>query len=225
MRITESFLYLMSACAVFLAASEPAFAAGFDLFIDPSFGSTENTGSTSLVRFEFSEDQTTDVLTLTFTNTTPLSIGSRLTAVGLEVPKWLIDPLSATLIVTDDYFDTLTFDANVSPGWLDAPGGYDWMITAESEFLGGSPRGAPLAGESASVVLNLGNTALSPADLAIGFRLFYTSQTNRSVIGRFQSVGPNVELSDKVSGGVPEPGTLVLLCLGAVAFIRPSRSR
>ncbi|MBI3834512.1 MAG: PEP-CTERM sorting domain-containing protein [Planctomycetes bacterium] len=217
---------ILTLCLLALIPSSAAFAEGFDLVIDPSFGSTENTGSTADVHFEFSDDASGDLLTLTFTNTTPLSIGSRLTAVGLEVPRWIINPTATTLIGPGTYFDTLTYNASIPPGWLNAPGGYDLMFTADGEFLGGgSPVGAPQAGQSASIVLRLGDTSLTPHDLSVGFQQFYNSQTDRFIIGRFQSIGPHGDGSDKVGGSVPEPATILLIALGGVAFACRRRFR
>jgi hypothetical protein len=198
-------------------------ARGFELFIDPSFGSTDNTGSTATLTFEFSEHGTDDLLKLIIMNTTSPKIGSKLTAVGLELPDWLIDPPSLVLGIGEAYFDTLTFNESVSPAWLDAPGGYDLVISSEGNFLGGNPNRAPTAGARESIMLSLGDTGLTPDQLEIRFFDFFTDFAGRSVIGRFQSVGPDGELSDKVGGGVPEPATIILLALGGLALLRRSR--
>jgi PEP-CTERM motif len=192
----------------------------FELIIDPSFGSTENTGSTATLTFEFSEYGSDDLLTILIANTTPPKIGSRLTAVGLELPDWLIQSPSLVVPQGTAYFDTLTFNDSMSPGWLDAPGGYDLVITSEGNFLGGNPNGAPTAGAQESVMLSLGDTGLTPQQLDMRFFDFFTDFTGRSVVGRFQSVGPNGQLSDKVGGSVPEPATVILLALGGLALLR-----
>ena len=192
----------------------------FELIIDPSFGSTENTGSTATLTFDFSENGTDDVLTILIANTTRPSIGSKLTAVGLELPDWLIQPPSLVVPQGTAYFDTLTFNDSMSPGWLNAPGGYDLVITSEGNFLGGNPNGAPTAGAQESVILSLGDTGLTPQQLDMRFFDFFADFAGRSVIGRFQSVGPNGQLSDKVGGGVPEPATIILLALGGITLLR-----
>jgi len=203
-----------------LAAQAPA----FDLFIDPRFGSTEDTGSTARLTFDFSEHGTEDLLRILIENTTPQKIESKLTAVGFELPDWLIQPPSLVPGVAGSYFDTLTFNDSVSPGWLDAPGGYDLMITGEGSFLGGNPNGAPTAGARESILLSLGDTSLTPDQLDMRFHDFYTEFDGRSAIGRFQSVGPDGERSDKVGGGVPEPASVILLALGVIALVRPRRT-
>jgi hypothetical protein len=205
---------------VSLAAQAPA----FDLLIDPQFGSTENTSSTAKLTFDFSEHGDEDLLRILIENTTSPKIGSKLTAVGLELPDWLIQPPSLVLGVNGSYFDTLTFNDSVSPGWLDAPGGYDLMITGDGSFLGGNPNGAPTSGTRESILLSLGDTGLTPDQLDMRFHDFYTELDGRSAIGRFQAVGPDGERSDKVGGGVPEPASVILLALGAIALLRPRRT-
>ena len=190
------------------------------LFIDPSYGSTENTGSTATLTLEFSEQGADDYLTLIIENTTPTEIGSKLTAVGLDLPDLPSLPPEFAPCGTSAYFDTLTFDDSISPAWLNAPGGYDVVISSDGNFLGGGPNGAPAAGESQIVALNLGDTGLAQPDLASRFENFYAELTEPYVIARFQSVGPDGEDSDKVGGRVPEPTTLFLLALGGLGLVR-----
>jgi hypothetical protein len=97
------------------------------------------------------------------------------------------------------------------------------MITSDGNFEGGSPQGALMAGESELVVLTLGDTGLTPDQLAQTFFDFYESASDRHVIARFQSVGTNGEGSDKVAGHTPEPASLVLLALGGLALLRRRR--
>lgn len=193
-------------------------AGSVDLFIDPSFGSTEETGATALVSLAFSDAGLTQLMTVTMENSTPVEIGSRLTAVGFELPAGLAFAPSFAAEGRSDYFDVLTFAHSVSPPWLDAPGGFDLMITSDGNFLGGNPNGAPKAGEVQTVMLDLGDTGMSPGELEASFRTFYETELTHVAIGRFQSVGPNGEGSDKVAGRIPEPSTLVLLACGALSL-------
>jgi len=94
------------------------------------------------------------------------------------------------------------------------------MISSEGGFEGGSPQGAAEAGDSEVVTLTLGDTGMTPNQLAQTFRDFYDSAPDRYAVARFQSVGRNGEDSDKVGGEVPEPASLVLLALGGLALIR-----
>ncbi|MFH0980775.1 MAG: PEP-CTERM sorting domain-containing protein [Planctomycetota bacterium] len=188
------------------------------LVIDPSFGSTESTGATARLSLSFTEDGLNDLLHVLIENTTPGSIGSSLTAVGFEVPdSW---PATFASGGTGTFFDELDLDVAISPGWLSAPGGYDVMITSDHNFEGGSPQGAPTEGESESIVLNLGNTGSTPDQLVTLFTTYYAGLEGYYAVGRFQAVGPGGELSDKVAGNAPEPGTLLLLGCGGLAALR-----
>jgi hypothetical protein len=208
------------AVSLFLVTS--AHASMIQLFIDPGFGSTENTGSTATLTLDFSEQGTDDYLTVIIQNTTPPEIGSKLTAAGLELPDLQSLPATFAPGGTSSYFDVLSMDYSILPGWLDAPGGYDVVISSDGNFLGGNPNGAPMAGESQTIVLNLGDTGLAQTDLVAAFEDLYAGSDDRYAIGRFQAVGPDEEDSDEVGGRVPEPATIVLLALGGLALRRRS---
>jgi len=213
-------LVILAVVSAVFALTGSARAAMIQLVVDPMFGSTEATGATASLWFDFGEDGLDDLLSITILNTTPPEIGSMITAVGFELP----DPpsLSAAFATggAGSYFDTLTFNDSVSPGRLNAPGGYDVMLTSDGNFEGGSPQGAPRAGTSDLVVLSLGDTGMTPDQLAQTFFDFYETTPDHHVIARFQSVGPNGEGSDKVGGHTPEPASLMLLALGGLALLR-----
>jgi hypothetical protein len=214
-----SFRY--SLCAMFVLVVFPLSVSGsmITLWIDSGFGSTEDAGVSAVVILSFSEEGTEDLMAVSLGNTTPTSLESRLTAVGLEIP----DSLSVSLGFADGgestYFDVLTFDDSVSPGWIDAPGGYDLMITSDGAFEGGNPIGAPASGQSQTVVLALGDTGMTPGELAGAFADYYAGLNTNHAVGRFQSVGSG-DLSDKVLGRVPEPGAVSLWLLGATVISR-----
>jgi hypothetical protein len=212
--------YIIPTAAVLVSfvIGGPARASMIQLLIDPVNGSTENTGSTATLTFDFTEQGPDDYLSVIIENTTSTAIGSSLTAVGFELPDVLSLPLAFAPGGTSAYFDELTYDVSVSPGWLNALNGYDVMITSDGDFLGGNPNGAPRAGESQTVILNLGDTGMTPSGLSDAFMNLYMARDGLHAIGRFQSVGPNGADSDKVGGRVPEPATLALLALGGLAL-------
>jgi len=219
-RTTIYFAALVAALAGGAAEASP-----IQLFLDPSFGSNKETGSTGSLILTFTEDQSDDWLWIEIANTTPPKIGSRLTAVGIELPGFIETPLFFAEGGESDYFDVLTFDVDVSPESLNAPGGYDLMITSDGNFEGGSPNGAPRAGKSQMVVVNLGDTGRTPTQLENAFRALYLDPPGHIAISRFQSVGRRGKGSDKVLGGIPEPSTLALMSCAAVALLRRTRRR
>ena len=215
--------YFMCAAGLMVLATASAQASVVNMTIDGSFGSAESTGATADITLTFSEDGADDLMTVLMENTTPNAIGSSLTAVGFELPDSLSLSPSFATGGTSAYFDTLTYSDGVSPSWLDAPGGYDLMITSDGNFEGGNPNGAPIEGASQTVILSLGDTGLAPADLATTFEDYYKGLASNYVIARFQSVGPGGDGSDKVLGHVPEPGSLALLALSGLGLLRRRR--
>ncbi len=181
-------------------------------FLSTSTTSTENTGVSGLLTLSFSEDAGVDYLTVTIANTTPDSIGGKLTAVGLEIPDALANLPVFAAGGASAYFDALNYNVGVSPGWMNAPGGYDLMITSDGNFEGGSPLGAPAAGQEQTVKLSLGSVSYSPEELGDLFSDFYINTADHYAIARFQSVGIDGEWSDKVLGvHTPEPSSCLLL--------------
>ena len=183
------------------------------LFLSTASSSTENTGVSAQVEFDLSHSPAGDLLTLTITNTTSPALGSSVTAVGFMWPASLPTVPSLTGGGTSTYFGRLDYDVDVSPGWMSPPGGYDLMLTSDGKYEGGSPQGAPTAGVSHTVVLDLGPASLSADDLIQAYQLNLANAAGPLAIARFQSVGPNGELSDKVMAYavgeiVPEPATL-----------------
>jgi len=201
-----------SLVTLWLAAA--AQAGSVQLVIDPSFGSTENTGSSALVTLDFSTLNTVDLMTVTIENTTPLDVNSWLSAVGLELPDSFGDSSSIELDTAGTYFDTLLFDQDFPPPSFNADGGYDVVFSGDQSFLGQTPSGAIMGNESDSFVISFGDTPLEPADFVSRSLEFYNDPGANLIVGRFQRVGSTGDDSDKVRGGLPEPATLVLLALG-----------
>lgn len=180
--------------------------------------STENTGASASIGFDILSTAQGYVVDLTLTNTTPPAIGANLTAVGLEWPDIFSAPPTFAAHGTSSYFDTLGYNYMVSPGWLNAPGGYDVMITSDGNFQGGSPKGGPQANQSQTIRLALAGTSLSLQQLQDEFASFYAGGGSEPVaIARFQAVGPLADRSDMVI--TPEPATLLLFSLAAMGLV------
>jgi hypothetical protein len=217
MSATSKFCTLL--VAVVLCARSAYGAIGIEL--DPRFGSTDSTGVTARLTLEFAEHGDDDILTILVENTTSPKLGSKLTAFGLEIPDFLIVPPQLLAPITPAYFDVLTYDDSKSPAFLDAPGGYDLVFSAEGDFLGGDPQGAPAAGGRESIMLSLGDTGMSRADLEAQFLNFFAGFDGRFAVGRFQVIGSNGEGSDKIGGAlISEPASLLLLVVGAAVLIQ-----
>lgn len=181
--------------------------------------STENTGASASIGFDILSTAQGYVVDLTLTNTTSPAIGASLTAVGLEWPDIFSAPPTFAAQGTSSYFDTLGYNDIISPGRLNAPGGYDVMITSDGNFQGGSSKGAPRANESQTIRLALAGTSLSLQQLQDEFASFYAGGGSEPVaIARFQAVGPLADRSDMVI--TPEPATLLLFSLAAVGLVR-----
>jgi hypothetical protein len=215
----KHYLRAAGAAIVLLVAPAVLHAAAIQVFVDPAHGATDNTGSSATITLNFTETGVDDILSIAVENTTPPQIGSRLTAVGLELPDLLLAQVGFAPGGAGAYFDELTFDVPVSPGWMNAPGGYDLMITSDRKFEGGSPLGAPTAGESETIVLRLGDTGLTPDQLSRLVLDSWVGLPEPCAIARFQAVGPCGEDSDKVRGNVPDPATLTILLAGGAVWM------
>ncbi len=187
--------------------------------------SSRDTGAAAAVTFTFGENDEGSFVDVLLANTTPPSLGSRLTALGFEVPAGLTGPVFATG-GGGSFFDTIDYDVSVKPKSLDADGGYDVMLTSEGKFQGGSPRQAPSAGESETVRLALGQTGYGADGLRNLFMNHFSQGAGPMAIVYFQSVGQQGAASDTVIGSlrsvsvVPEAQCIWLLLAGAAVLRR-----
>jgi hypothetical protein len=214
MSCQPGFVRVCLTASIYSITSAVALATPIDLIItSTSQTSTENTGVTGQLQITFSETAAGDFMTLVVENTSPAATGGRLTAAGLEIPSLPFAPIFAPG-GQGSYLDQLDYNVSVSPGSLDAPGGYDLMFTSDNNFEGGSPQGAIGGGESETLTLFLGDTPATPASLETLFANFYANNTGLIAIARFQAIEPGGR-SDKVV--VPEPAALLML-LGVPLF-------
>lgn len=215
--------HILCSALVLALIQIPTYAGIVRLYIDPVYGSTSHTGCKGEISLIFnkitlSDGTPEDRMTVEIKNTTPVTIGSRMTGVGFELPQ--SPAFNITLVQASEHFQNLGLDVAVSPGWLSVVGGYDVMLTKDGNFEGGgNPKTAPAAGESQTIVLSLGNTGKSPSELQSLFASYYTAQPSFYAVARFLAVGPNGEGSDKVGGATPEPASLALVALAGMSTL------
>jgi hypothetical protein len=187
-----------SAALATLAAPAQA----FTVIISPVIGSTENTGASANLDFNFSQAGTDTLLDLGITNTTNGSLGlgatqATLVGIGFELPtpapSFTYSPLLSTF--TQTYFSQ---NATLNPY-----GTFDVGIRSagSGNFTGGNPQQGLTAGQSTTVRFSFANqTATS---LETSFQTLFAGSTNSTplIVGRFQQVNAGGG-SDKVVGGL-----------------------
>lgn len=195
-----------------LAMSKPAEA--FTISFDPQFGSTENTGATADLDFNFVQEGSAVRLNLNLVNTTNGSVG--LGATSATLVGFAFDLASSA---TFNSFNAGT--SNFTQYWEDARlnpfGTFDLGVsTPRNSFAGGNANSGLTAGQTTMVSFLL-NSSLSAAQVENDFLNGFTSGA-LSAVARFQQVNAGGG-SDKVLGGVtnseavPEPATI----LGVIA--------
>ncbi|MBW4419590.1 MAG: PEP-CTERM sorting domain-containing protein [Myxacorys californica WJT36-NPBG1] len=204
------------------SAVMPSSAQAFSLAIDPQFGSTENTGSTAKLNFDFVQSGSSVLLNLGMINTTNGIVGlkateSTLVGIAFDTP----DTVSGVSLQSPNGSAFTQLWQNVS---LQPFGTYDVGIsTPRNSFEGGNANQGLKAGKSATVSF-LFNTTLDATALEKVFLEGFTNGSLRAA-GRFQQVDVGSG-SDKVRGGiiqpppvqkVPEPSALLgILTMGGV---------
>lgn len=203
------------------SAVMPSSAQAFSLAIDPQFGSTENTGSTAKLNFDFVQSGSSVLLNLGMINTTNGTVGlkateSTLVGIAFDTPN----TVSGVSLQSANGSAFTQLWKNVS---LQPFGTYDVGIsTPRNSFEGGNANQGLKAGQSATVSFLLSGTTLNAEALEKAFLEGFTNGSLRAA-GRFQQV--DGDGSDKVSGGiiqppvrkVPEPSALLgILTVGGV---------
>ncbi|MGI0486323.1 hypothetical protein ACN4EK_12855 [Pantanalinema rosaneae CENA516] len=197
-----------------LAMAKPAEA--FTISFNPQFGSTENTGATADLNFNFVQEANNLVrLNLNLTNTTNGTVG--LGATSATLVGFAFDVVSG---VTFNSFSAGS--SNFTKSWqnvaLQPFGTFDLGVsTPRNSFAGGNANNGLTAGQTTMVSFLL-NSSLSAAQVESDFLAGFTNGT-LGAVARFQQVNAGGG-SDKVLGGVtsnseavPEPATI----LGAIA--------
>ncbi|MBD2355300.1 PEP-CTERM sorting domain-containing protein [Tolypothrix sp. FACHB-123] len=219
----------LSASMAVAAMVTSAPAQAFQITIDPKFGSTENTGSTALLDFNFSQFAAQQVkLNLDITNTTNGSTGlgaTQSTLVGLAFDADNFDP--GAPVAFNNYDPGTSGFTKLWVKGIDTPslqpyGDFDVAISPPREsFNGGNAQDGLTAGQSTTVSF-LFTTSLTANQLSDAVENGFINKAFR-IAGRFQQVNAGGG-SDKVLGGepVPEPATIAasVLALGGLGFFK-----
>lgn len=234
-------LSVMAAVGMTLASSAlmPSAAQAFTLSINPQFGSTENTGATATLDFDFVQQGNNVLLNLGIVNTTNGTAGlgaTQATLVGVAVDL-LAGPVTSFAYNAGSSAFTNTYNNLNIPGSFGSIV-FDYGIRSEGpgNFVGGNPQQGLTAGQSAVVSFLLsGSSALNAAAVEQSFFSGYSSGS-LSAAGRFQQVDAGGG-SDKVLGGnptpdnppsaaVPEPASMLgMLAAGAMFLNRKKLQR
>ncbi|MBD2198200.1 MULTISPECIES: cistern family PEP-CTERM protein [Calothrix] len=238
MKITLSTFIASSALSASMAVAAMATSApaqAFQITIEPKFGSTEKTGASALLDFNFSQFADNQVkLNLDITNTTDGTKGdfkaTEATLVGLAFDADNFDP--GAPVGFNSYNPGTSGFTKLWVKGIDTPslppyGDFDVAISPpRNTFAGGNPQDGLTAGQFTTVSF-LFDTSLSADELSDALENGFLNQAFR-IAGRFQQVNAGGG-SDKVLGGivkggepVPEPTTIAasLLALGGLGLFK-----
>jgi hypothetical protein len=194
----------------------------FTLYIDPFFGSTENTGATAKLDFDFEQSGSDVLLNLSIFNTTGDARPKETETDGANAATLVGLAFDLPDIVQSFSYNTLTSNftrlyENVA---LQPFGTFDVGIrnSGSGNFIGGNPRTGLKTGESTTVQFRFqGDAATVEQRFVAGFQ-----SKSLTVAARFQEVDGSG--SDKVWGGwvedekptteIPEPSMI-----GALGFV------
>lgn len=222
-------------------AALPNSAQAFSLSIAPQYGSTENTGASALLDFNFVQKGSDVLLNLGMTNTTNGKAGlgaTQATLVGVAFDT--IAGVQASAVSGNSNFTQLWTNVDLSPS--NQFGVYDVGVsTPRNQFEGGNANGGLKAGESTLVSFLFKGSNLNASTVESSFLKGFQSGDLRTA-ARFQQVNAGGG-SDKVAGalippiisepgtpdhaaGVPEPGSILgMLAAGGLLFGRKKRGQ
>lgn len=225
-----------TAIALSIAPINPAEA--FTLSLNPSNGSTENTGSTALLDFNFVQDGSNVKLNLGVKNTTNGSDGlgataSTLVGIGFDLPSFIksFSYSAANSSFTKLYGDSKLNTSVSGDAALNPYGTFDVGIRSagSGNFAGGNPQSGLTAGQSSLVSFIFSGTGLTANSVESSF-LSGMRDKSLGIVGRFQQVNAGGG-SDKVLGSVvpvtpppistpvPEPLTILGSITAGMAFL------
>jgi hypothetical protein len=199
--------------------------------INPNNGSTETTGSTANLDFNFSQSGDDVILDLLINNTTDGNAGlgaTESTLVGLALDLLIGDVTSFSYNAGSSGLSNTFNDVTLNElAQFGADTQYDFGFRSGNgnSFTGGNPKAGLTAGQLTTVSFLLsGNSALSASSVESSF------SSNISAMARFQQVNAGGG-SDKVVGGVvvsegaPEPLTMLGSVLGGIGLVAARRRK
>lgn len=221
----------MAATVAMTSTIATAPAQAFQISIDPSFNSTENTGASALLNFNFSQSGTNVKLDLGITNTTNGTRGLGATQATLVGLAFDAGTFNLGNNVTFSSYDAKS--SGFTKLWenpsLPPYGTFDVGISPErNSFAGGNPQTGLTAGNSTAVsfLFNTTDPTFTASYISQQLENAFNSNNTVRIAARFQQVNVPNKGSDKVLRGptqqVPEPATITasVLALGGFGFLK-----
>ncbi|WP_017715342.1 PEP-CTERM sorting domain-containing protein [Kamptonema formosum] len=218
---------LAAGMALASTALTAAPAQAFGLSIAPQYGSTENTGATAKLDFNFVQQGAQVLLNLDIKNTTNGSAGLGATAATLVGVAFDLPTIVSAYTFSASTYNpgssgfTKTYTGVSIPGLTQNTFSVGIRSAGSGNFVGGNPQAGLTAGQSSSVSFLLSGANLTAAGVESSFQSGFQGGSLQAA-GRFQQVNAGGG-SDKVLAGsdaVPEPTTLGGLALGGAILVR-----
>ncbi len=221
--------YLLAGLSAATLLAAPAASAGVLTldFGESSLSSNEtSTGASADVTLAFDDEGDGVRLTVTVDNTTDetdFGLGAmegQLTGFAFDLPGGASYVKGS--FTTTGYLDTLIADASLPPF-----GTFDLAFADNKNFVGGNAKGALPEGQSATMSVLLATTADADMLMEAFSTALFSGELHAAL--RFQSVGPDGELSDKLLfndlNPVPVPGAAALMLTGLIGGAGARRLR